>query len=207
MLPIARSQVVACVVKTQPRILRCGALLLWQVATRRFTNISVKPRAIRSTVRSSRIKTHDPERPAQELTLGGTISAMDATIPGRRKASRKSIAKRDSDPKDALVTSSVLTPQTAPSIEGPAEQHHSQAGEWLAKDWSCRSSISTRSGFSLPKEAVQSTLASSPQPDQELPVEGEFTRTACKSPRPVSRVLPTHDATIPTGIQNPATRI
>ncbi len=143
------AQAVACVVKDQATAsFGVAPLLLWQVATRHFTNISVetagnqirdaKGMQIKLTIQNVRLKNTPNSR--------GTIGALDATITWSSEGIKESV--QNAIPiLGAFVTSSVVTHPADGTVELKGLLNNITAKPIVAgKGLSCRSSISTRSG-------------------------------------------------------------
>ncbi|WP_057344671.1 LmeA family phospholipid-binding protein [Mycobacterium tuberculosis] len=200
------AQAVACVVKDQATAsFGVAPLLLWQVATRHFTNISVetagnqirdaKGMQIKLTIQNVRLKNTPNSR--------GTIGALDATITWSSEGIKESV--QNAIPiLGAFVTSSVVTHPADGTVELKGLLNNIPAKPIVAgKGLELQIINFNTLGFSLPKETVQSTLnefTSSLTKNYPLGIHADSVQVT--STGVVSR-FSTRDAAIPTGIQNP----
>ncbi|MFW3114462.1 hypothetical protein MHAE_11911 [Mycobacterium haemophilum DSM 44634] len=155
------AQVVACEVKDQATA-RFGVapLLLWQVATRHFTNISVETagnqirdaKGMKIAIDIQNVQIRDTP------TSRGTIGALDATITWSSDGIRQSV--QNSIPVlGAFVTNSVTTHPTDGTIELKGMLNDIVAKPVVSNGGLQLQIINFNTlGFSLPKETVQFTL-------------------------------------------------
>ncbi|QUR66231.1 DUF2993 domain-containing protein [Mycobacterium spongiae] len=200
------AEAVACEVNDQATAsFGVAPLLLWQVATRHFTNISVetagnqirdaKGMKVQITIQDVNLKS----TPSSQ----GTIGALDATITWSSEGIKESV--QNAIPVlGAFVTSAVITHPADGTIELKGMLNDIVAKPKVSGNGIALEIISFNTlGFSLPREIVQSTL-------------NDFTATLTKNyplgihadsvqvtPTGVISHFSTRDAAIPIGTQNP----
>ncbi|OSC42627.1 DUF2993 domain-containing protein [Mycobacterium decipiens] len=200
------AQAVACVVKDQATAsFGVAPLLLWQVATQHFTNITVetagnqirdaKGMKIKITIQDVRIK-----KTADSV---GTIGALDATITWSSEGIKESV--QNAIPiLGAFVTSTVVTHPADGTIELKGLLNNITAKPVVAgKGLELQIVNFNTLGFSLPKETVQSTLdefTSDLTKNYPLGIHADSVQVTSTG---VVSHFSTRNASIPTGIQNP----
>ncbi|CAM4142871.1 hypothetical protein MB901379_00687 [Mycobacterium basiliense] len=206
---VANSKVaaaVACEVKDQATAsFGVAPLLLWQLATRHFTNISVetagnqvrdaKGMKIQITIQDVRLKSTPNSK--------GTVGALDATISWTSEGIKESV--QNAIPiLGEFVTNSVVTHPTDGTIELKG-----MLNDIIAKPVVSGNGLQLQIqsfntlGFSLPKEAVQSTLNDfTADLTRNYPLGIHADSVQVTSTGVISH-FSTRDATIPSGSQNP----
>ena len=165
---------VACEVKDQATAsFGVAPLMLWQLATKHFTNISVETAGnqIRDA-KGMKLANQHQGRPAQSRPPDskGTIGALDATITWTSEGIKQSV--QNAIPVlGAFVTNSVTTHPADGTIELKGMLDDITAKPVVSGNGLELQIVSFNAlGFTLPKESVQSTLDDfTSQPDQELP--------------------------------------
>jgi hypothetical protein len=197
---------VACEVKDQATAsFGVAPLVLWQVATKHFTNISVetagnqirdaKGMKLQLTIQNVQIKDGPDSK--------GTLGALDATITWTSEGIKESV--QNAVPiLGAFVTSSVITHPADGTIELKGMLNDIIAKPVVAGNGLELQIVNFNTlGFSLPKETVQSTLnefTSNLTKNYPLGIHADSVQVT--STGVVSR-FSTRNATIPSGGQNP----
>ncbi len=200
------AQAVACEVKDQATAsFGVAPLVLWQVATKHFTNISVetagnqirdaKGMKIQITIQNVQLKS----TPAAK----GTIGALDATITWTSEGIKESV--QNAVPVlGAFVTSSVTTHPKDGTVELKGMLNDITAKPVVAGNGIELQILSFNTlGFSMPRETVQSTLndfTSNLTKNYPLGIHADSVQVTSTG---VVSHFSTRDATIPAGSQNP----
>ncbi|WP_421842366.1 LmeA family phospholipid-binding protein [Mycobacterium sp.] len=200
------AQAVACVVRDQATAsFGVAPLLLWQVATRHFTNISVetagnqirgaKGMKVQIAIQNVQLKSSPSSK--------GTIGALDASITWSAEGIRESV--QNAIPVlGAFVTSSVVTHPTDGTIELKGMLNDIVAKPVVTGNGVALQIVTFNTlGFSLPKETVQSTLdefTSALTRNYPLGIHADSVQVTSTG---VVSHFSTHNAAIPTGVQDP----
>lgn len=206
---IANSKVakaVACVVEDQATAsFGVAPLLLWQLATRHFTNISVetagnqirdaKGMKIQLTIQDVKLRS-TPDS-------SGTLGALDATITWSSAGIRESV--QSAIPVlGAFVTSNVITHPADGTVELKGMLNDIVAKPVVSGNGIALQIVNFNTlGFSLPREIVQSTLNDfTSELTKNYPLGIRADSVQVTSTGVVSH-FSTRNATIPTGSQDP----
>lgn len=200
------AEAVACEVKDQATAhFGVAPLVLWQVATKHFTNITVETAGnqIRDA-KGMKIKISiDNVQLKSTPTSAGTIGALNADITWTSEGIRESV--QNAIPVlGAFVTSSVVSHPADGTIELKGMLNDITAKPVVAGNGLELQIVNFNTlGFSLPKETVQSTLndfTSNLTKNYPLGIHADSVQVTSTG---VESHFSTQNATIPVGDQNP----